>query len=76
VWWRLQGKLQGRLLEHSTPQPIDECLAILGDAIVRQNSLSPVMSVFAKAVKDGDVRPFQPTVWISLDQKDLLFHLH
>lgn len=60
MWWRLQGKLQGRLLEHSTPQPIDECLAILGDAIVRQNSLSPVMSVFAKAVKDGDVRPFQP----------------
>ena len=76
MWWRLQGKLQGRLLEHSTPQPIDECLAILGDAIVRQNSLSPVMSVFAKAVKDGDVRPFQPTVWILLDQKDLLFHLH
>lgn len=52
----MQGKLQGRLLEHSTPQPIDECLAILGDAIVRQNSLSPVMSIFAKAVKDGDVR--------------------
>ncbi|KAK9904717.1 hypothetical protein WJX75_001194 [Coccomyxa subellipsoidea] len=50
----MKGKLQGRLLEHSTPQPIDECLAILGDAIVRQNSLSPVMSVFAKAVKDGD----------------------
>ncbi len=53
----MQGKLQGRLLEHSTPQPIDECLAILGDAIVRQNKLSPVMSIFAKAVKDGDVSP-------------------
>ncbi|CAL8464659.1 g4194 [Coccomyxa elongata] len=50
----MKGKLQGRLLEYSTPQPIDECLAILGDAIVRQNKLSPVMSVFAKAVKDGD----------------------
>lgn len=53
-----QGKLQGRLLDFSTPQPIDECLAILGDAIVRQNRLAPVMSIFAKAVKDGDVSPF------------------
>lgn len=62
AWCVSQGKLQGRLLEFSTPQPIDECLAILGDAIVRQNKLSPVMSVFAKAVKDGDVSPSNPTL--------------
>lgn len=51
----LQGKLTGRLLDFSTPQPIDECLAILGDSMVRQDEVSAVMGVYAKAVKDGDV---------------------
>ena len=56
----LQGKLQGRLMEFSTPQPIDECLAILGDSMVRTSEVTAVMGVYAKAVKDGEVCSFQP----------------
>jgi len=54
----VQGKLQGRLLDFSTPQPIDECLAILGESMVREKEVTAVMGVYAKAVKDGDVSPF------------------
>ena len=56
----LQGKLQGRLLEFSTPQPVDECLAILGESMVRTDEMAAVLSVYAKAVKDGDVSTCPP----------------
>ena len=51
----LQGKLQGRLMEFSTPQPIDECLSILGESMVRDKEVTAVIGVYAKAVKDGEV---------------------
>ncbi len=51
----MQGKLQGRLLDFSIPQPIDECLSILGDSMVRHEEVTAVMGVYAKAVKDGEV---------------------
>lgn len=60
----LQGKLQGRLLDFSTPQPIDECLSILGDSMVRQEEVSAVISVYAKAVKDGEVSMWTAQLFI------------
>ena len=51
----MQGKLQGRLMEFSTPQPIDECLSILGESMVRDKEVTAVIGVYAKAVKDGEV---------------------
>ena len=51
----VQGKLQGRLMEFSTPQPIDECLSILGESMVRDKEVTAVIGVYAKAVKDGEV---------------------
>ena len=51
----LQGKLQGRLMEFSTPQPIDECLGIMGESMVRDKEVTAVIAVYAKAVKDGEV---------------------
>jgi hypothetical protein len=56
-WCRAQGKLQGRIFEFSMPQPIDECLSILGDSLVHQNELSSVICTFAKPNKDGEVWP-------------------
>lgn len=52
-----QGKLQGRLLEFAMPQPVDECLAIMGDLLTTQAEReSAVVGVYARAIKDGDVR--------------------
>ena len=56
----MQGKLQGRLMEFSTPQPIDECLAILGESMVRATEVTAVIGVYAKAVKDGEVHSLLP----------------
>lgn len=81
----MQGKLQGRLLDFSTPQPIDECLAILGESMVREKEVTAVMGVYAKAVKDGDVSPFtsphlgvldicKSDTWQSAAEHDLAEH--
>lgn len=64
----------GRLLEFTTPQPIDECLSILGESIVRQNELSSVICIFAKPVKDGEVR--HSTVVNPPSNKSVLHCLH
>lgn len=47
-------------MEFSTPQPIDECLAILGESMVRDKEVTAVISVYAKAVKDGEVQSMMP----------------
>jgi hypothetical protein len=60
-----QGKLQGRLLEFAMPQPVDECLALMGDAMCSANGgerASAVLGVYARAVSDGDVRSLPPPV--------------
>ena len=53
-----QGKLQGRLLEFAMPQPVDECLALMGDAMCATQGprKTAVLGVYARGVSDGDVR--------------------
>ena len=39
------------------PQPVDECLAIMGDLLTTQHEReSAVVGVYARGIKDGDVR--------------------
>ena len=55
----MQGKLASKMLESEfTPQPIDECLGCLGDALVHQEELSAVISIYAQGMKGAEVSPF------------------
>ena len=55
---RMQGKLASKMLESEfTPQPIDECLGCLGDALVHQGELTAVISIYAQGMKGAEVRP-------------------
>ena len=53
-------------MEFSTPQPIDECLSILGESMVRDKEVTAVIGVYAKAVKDGEVQFGFPHVYIAI----------
>ena len=54
----MQGKLASKMLESEvTPQPIDECLSCLGDALVHQEELSAVVSIYAQGMKGAEVSP-------------------
>ena len=63
VWWidtrmHMQGKLASKMLESEfKPQPIDECLSCLGDALVHQEELAAVISIYAQSLKGAEVRP-------------------
>ena len=55
----MQGKLASKMLESEfTPQPIDECLGCLGDALVHQEELSAVISIYAQGMRGAEVSPF------------------
>ena len=53
----MQGKLASKMLESEfTPQPIDECLSCLGDALVHQEELAAVISIYAQGMKGTEVK--------------------
>ena len=55
----MQGKLASKMLESEfTPQPIDECLGSLGSALVHQEALSAVISIYAQGMKGAEVSAF------------------
>ena len=41
-----------------TPQPIDECLSCLGEALVHHGKLAAVISIYAQGMKGTEVRPY------------------
>jgi hypothetical protein len=53
---RAQGKLVGRLNDISVPQPIDDCLHVLGDAMCHQAGIPPTISIHAARNAEHAVR--------------------
>ena len=44
---RAQGKLVGRLNDMCLPQPIDDCLRVLGDTLCHHAAIPPTISIHA-----------------------------
>ena len=43
----VQGKLVGRLNDMCVPQPIDDCLRVLGDTLCHHADIPPAISIHA-----------------------------
>ena len=53
---RAQGKLVGRLNDMCVPQPVDDCLRVLGDTLCRHADIPPVVSIHAARSAEHAVR--------------------
>ena len=54
---RVQGKLVGRLNDMCVPQPIDDCLRVLDDALCHHADIPPVISIHAAPNAEQAVSP-------------------
>lgn len=59
---RVQGKLVGRLNDMCVPQPVDDCLRVLGDALCHHADIPPVISIHAAPNAEHAVRA-HPEPW-------------